>query len=83
VPTGLHQLLMKEVQVSRQGHIAKKCVRRCAKAGRKCSSRCIRYYYVLDAPPGPDGKRKQIWSKGHTTRRAAEAALREELSRRY
>lgn len=68
--------------MSRQGHIAKKCVRRCAKAGRKCSSRCTRYYYVLDAPPGPDGKRKQTWSKAYTTRKAAEAALREELSRR-
>jgi integrase len=68
--------------VSRQGHIAKKCVRRCAKAGRKCSSRCTRYYYVLDAPPGPDGKRKQTWSKGYATRKAAEVAVREELSRR-
>jgi integrase len=83
VPGGLHHLLLKEeVKVSRQGHIAKKCVRRCAKAGRKCSSRCIRYYYVVDGPPGPDGKRKQTWSKGYTTRRAAEVALREELSRR-
>ncbi len=72
----------KEVKVSRQGHIAKKCVRRCKKAGRKCSSRCTRYYYVLDAPPGPDGKRKQTWSKGYTTRKAAEVAVREELSRR-
>ncbi len=68
--------------MSRQGHIAKKCVRRCAKARRKCSSRCTRYYYVLDARPGPDGRRKQIWSKGYTTRRAAEVALREELTRR-
>jgi integrase len=68
--------------VSRQGHIAKKCVRRCAKSGRKCSSRCTRYYYVLDAPPGMEGKRTQIWSKGYTTRKAAEAGLREELSRR-
>src|SRR6266498_2124143 len=49
---------------------------------RKCSSRCTRYYYVLDAPPGPDGKRKQTWSKGYTTRKAAEVAVREELSRR-
>jgi integrase len=68
--------------MSRQGHIAKKCVRRCAKAGRNCSSRCTRYYYVLDAPSGLEGKRKQAWSKGYTTRKAAEAALREELGRR-
>jgi integrase len=68
--------------VSRQGHIAKKCVRRCAKAGRKCSSRCTRYYFVLDAPAGLEGKRKQVWSKGYTTRNAAETALREEQSRR-
>jgi len=68
--------------MSRQGHIAKKCVRRCTKAARKCSSRCTRYYYVLDIPPGPDGKRKQTWSKGYTTRKEAEQALREELTRR-
>jgi len=83
VCAGLHHWLqVKEVKVSRQGHIAKKCVRRCATAGRKCSSRCTRYYYVLDATPGPDGRRKQIWSKGHTTRKAAEVGLREELTRR-
>jgi hypothetical protein len=80
---GLHSIpFTKEVSMSRQGHIAKKCVRRCAKAGRKCSSRCTRYYYVLDAPPGPDGKRKQTWSKGYGRRNAAEVALREELSPR-
>jgi integrase len=65
-----------------KGHIAKKCVRRCAQAGRKCSSRCTRYYYVLDALPGSDGKRRQTWSKGYRTRNEAEAGLAEGLQRR-
>jgi hypothetical protein len=65
-----------------KGHIAKKCVRRCAQLNRKCSSRCARYYYVLDASPETVGKRKQVWSKGHRTRREAEVSLAEELQRR-
>ncbi len=65
-----------------KGHIAKKCVRRCAQAGRKCSSRCTRYYYVLDSTPDHDGKRKQTWSSGHRTRKEAEVGLAEELQRR-
>lgn len=65
-----------------KGQIAKKCVRRCAQAGRKCSSRCTRYYYVLDPTPDHDGKRKQTWSSGHRTRKEAEVGLAEELQRR-
>jgi integrase len=65
-----------------RGSIAKKCTRRCRQAGRSCSSRCTRYYWRLDAPPGPDGRRRQVWSRGFPTRRAAEADLREELARR-
>jgi integrase len=52
------------------------------KAEGRCSGRCTRWYYVLDAPPRPDGKRRRKWSTGFPTRRAADTALREELSRR-
>jgi integrase len=48
----------------------------------RCSGRCTRWYYVLDAPPHPDGKRRRKWSTGFPTKRAAETALREELGRR-
>jgi integrase len=65
-----------------RGSIAKKCTRRCKQAGRRCSSRCTRYYWRLDAPAGPAGRRRQVWSRGFATRRAAEADLREELARR-
>jgi integrase len=42
----------------------------------------LRWYYVLDAPPSPDGKRRRKWSTGFPTKRAADTALREELGRR-
>lgn len=53
-----------------------------ARAEGRCSGRCTRWYYVLDAPPSPEGKRRRRWSTGFPTKRAAEAALREELGRR-
>jgi integrase len=52
------------------------------KAEGRCSGRCTRWYYILDAPPHPDGTRRRKWSTGFPTKRAAETALREELSRR-
>lgn len=48
----------------------------------RCASRCLRWYYVLQAPPGPDGKRRRQWSTGYATKRKAETALTEELRRR-
>ena len=40
------------------------------------------YDFILDAPPGADGKRRRQWSSGYPTRKAAEQALRAELARR-
>ena len=49
---------------------------------RRCSSRCLRYYAFVEAPPAPDGRRRRQSLGGHPTRKAAEQALREELARR-
>lgn len=69
-----------------RGSVTSKCMKghkRDPETGKRpCSSRCLRWYYVLDGAPGPDGQRKRQWSKGFATRKLAEAALREELGRR-
>jgi integrase len=65
-----------------RGSVTSKCMRGHRKAEGRCSSRCTRWYYVLDAPPHPDGTRRRKWSTGFPTKRAAETALREELGRR-
>jgi integrase len=62
--------------------VTSKCMKGHRRAERRCGSRCLRWYFVLKAPPGPDGQRRRDWSSGFPTRRAAEAAEREELSRR-
>jgi integrase-like protein/Arm domain-containing DNA-binding protein len=66
-----------------RGSVTAKCTRGHRRAEERCSGRCTRWYYVLDAPPSPEGKRRRRWSTGFPTKRAAEAALREELGRRY
>jgi integrase len=48
----------------------------------RCSSRCLRWYFVVDGPPRSDGRRRRQWSAGFATRKAAEQALRGELARR-
>lgn len=65
-----------------RGSIASKCMHWRRKDHTRCSSRCLRWYYVLQAPPGPDGKRRRQWSTGYATKRKAETALTEELRRR-
>jgi integrase len=65
-----------------RGSVTSKCMRGHRKAEGRCSGRCTRWYYILDAPPHPDGTRRRKWSTGFPTKRAAETALREELSRR-
>src|SRR6266511_651906 len=52
------------------------------KADKRCPSRCLRWYYLLDAPAGHEGKRRRQWSEGFATKREAEQALTEELARR-
>jgi integrase len=65
-----------------KGSVTRKCTRGCRQAGRRCTGRCARWYFLLDGTPGPDGRRRRQWSGGYPTRKAAEAALREELGRR-
>jgi integrase len=50
---------------------------------RRCGSRCLRWYVVLEGPRTAEGKRRKDWLPGgHPSKRAAEAAEREELDRR-
>jgi len=65
-----------------RGTVTSKCTRRHKKADKRCSSRCLRWYYVLCSPPGHEGPRKRQWSTGFATKREAEQALIEELARR-
>jgi integrase len=65
-----------------RGSVTAKCTHGHKRAEGRCSGRCLRWYFVRDAPPGPDGRRRRQWSAGHPTRKAAETALREELHRR-
>jgi integrase len=65
-----------------RGTVTSKCMRRHKKADKRCSSRCLRWYYVLYPPPGHEGPRKRQWSQGFATKREAEQALTQELARR-
>lgn len=65
-----------------RGAVTAKCTRGHRRVEGRCSGRCTRWYYVLDAPPHSDGKRRRKWSTSFPTKRAAETALREELGRR-
>jgi integrase len=62
-------------------------VAKCSKGHRRvdgrCSSRCTRYYVVVEGPRTADGRRRRLWSCSFTTKRAAEEALTAELSRRH
>jgi integrase len=64
------------------GAVTSKCTRGHTRAAKRCGSRCLRWYFILSLGTGPDGKRRRQWSGGYPTRKAAEAALREELHRR-
>jgi integrase len=57
-------------------------MRRHKKADKRCSSRCLRWYWLLDAPAGQEGKRQRQWSTGFATKKQAEQGLTEELARR-
>jgi integrase len=62
--------------------VTSKCMKGHRKADGRCSGRCTRWYYVLEAAPTADGRRRRQWSGGYPTRKAAEVAEREELHRR-
>jgi hypothetical protein len=65
-----------------RGSVTAKCLRGHKRDDGLCSSRCRRWYFVLEAPPSEGGSRKRQWSRAYATRRDAEVALREELGRR-
>jgi hypothetical protein len=65
-----------------RGSVTSKCTRGHRKAQQRCTSRCRRWYWILPAPPGPDGKRRRQWSQAYPTKTQAEEALTEELRRR-
>jgi integrase len=65
-----------------RGSVTSKCTCGHRKAQQRCTSRCRRWYWILPAPPGPDGKRRRQWSDGFATKKQAEEALTEELRRR-
>jgi integrase len=65
-----------------RGSVTSKCTRGHRKAQQRCTPRCRRWYWILPAPPGPDGKRRRQWSEGYATKAQAEEALTEELRRR-
>ncbi|HEY6590788.1 MAG TPA: tyrosine-type recombinase/integrase [Actinomycetota bacterium] len=65
-----------------KGTVTAKCRRGHRRAEGRCGSRCLRWYWVLDVGPGPDGRRRRRWSQGFDRKAEAEAALRAELDRR-
>jgi integrase-like protein len=65
-----------------RGSVTSKCARGHRRADGRCSSRCVRWYFITEGPRTADGKRRRLWSTGFPTRKAAEVALRAELSRR-
>jgi integrase len=69
--------------VRRQGSIVAKCSKGHRRADGRCSSRCTRYYVVVEGPKTADGRRRRLWSSSFATKRAAEEALTAELSRRH
>jgi integrase len=62
--------------------VTAKCTRGHKAADRRCSSRCSRWYFIVEGPHTAEGKRRRLWSTGFSTRKAAEVALRDELHRR-
>jgi integrase len=64
-----------------RGSVTSKCMKRHRNADKVCSSRCLRWYYVIDARDQQGGRRRQ-WSTGYPTKKAAQQALTEELQRR-
>lgn len=66
----------------RQGSIVAKCTKGHRRSEGRCSSRCTRWHFIVEGRPTPDGKRRRVWSTSFPTRKVAEVALREELSRR-
>jgi integrase len=65
-----------------RGSVTSKCMRGHRRSDKRCGSRCLRWYFLLDLPAGRDGKRRRKWSRGHASKKAAEQALRAELARR-
>ena len=65
-----------------RGSVTSKCARGHRRSEGRCSSRCTRWYFVTEGPRTADGKRRRLWSRGFPTRKAADVALRAELSRR-
>jgi hypothetical protein len=64
-----------------RGTVTAKCRRGHRRAEGRCGSRCLRWYYVVDMGPGPDGRRRRRWSAGFDRKGDASAALRAELDR--
>jgi integrase len=68
----------------RQGTVYQRHLAACPRGanGRLMAHRCRGSWgFVLDAGRRPDGKRRQITRSGYPTKRAAQAALQEEMSR--
>jgi hypothetical protein len=65
-----------------RGSVTSKCSRGHRRADKRCSSRCTRWYYIVEGSRTSDGRRRRVWSSAFPTRKAAEVALRAELSRR-
>ena len=65
-----------------QGSVTAKCAKGHRRAEGRCSSRCTRWYFITEGPRTADGKRRRLWSASFPTRKAAEQALRVELTRR-
>jgi integrase len=62
--------------------VTSKCMKGHRKADQRCSGRCLRWYYVVEGPRQPDGRRKRQWSGGYATKKAAQVAERQEQGRR-
>jgi integrase len=65
-----------------RGTVTSKCRRGHRRTEGRCGSRCLRWYYVLDLGPGPDGRRRRRWSASFERKGDAQAALSAELARR-
>jgi integrase len=65
-----------------RGTVTSKCRRGHRRAEGRCGSRCLRWYYVLNLGPGPDGRRRRHWSASFERKGDAQAALSAELARR-
>jgi hypothetical protein len=65
-----------------RGSVVAKCAKGHRRRDGRRSSRCVRWYFITEGPRTAAGKRRRLWSSRFGTRRAAEVALRAELSRR-